>query len=295
MADDDPTGNTPAAVDDVIAKLPGQPVVEEVLAHGDGARAPERRGRDRRGLGFNARRQDDRDVHRRLHDLVLEYVLQLDDNALRTWISRVVFGNVTEAQLAIYFKAIIESERTGIDSAHQGPRPVGPSTGDDRLPGFPDVPVRTLSYQWRVLTRELASFSRARRQHWAKGNVTRQGTPRSLDIRDRCRQSAIGHHVDLAGLFEEFFDATDLGPQEMAARLLHGGFEQRLRAFEQGAREQASQASSPDDREYWSANATAAAAQLQRFPSWRTLFDHLRQKPSGVGALTRGGADADRP
>ncbi len=218
-------------------------------------RQSERRGQDRRALGWAARRDGDADLNQQRRAFLLAYLRRLPYEMLWYWIDGLLLGTATDAQLAALMQAATQSSST----VPTGPRRVGRPPEDGLLPHVHPLLNGSIRYEWRVLRSQLKAFSDARRQHHARMNRTRAGAPRSLARRTTCLASPMGQRVDRAELFAEFFDQTHLIPSQMAARLLH----------REAERSYAGLAAS---------DAAKAAGLRRKLGSWRTLYDKLRQR-----------------
>ena len=246
-------------------------------------RQPERRLRERRGLGFTAQRKDDASVQGQLRASLLAYLRRLPEDTLwRHWIDGLWLGQATEAHLRTLVTAAAQSGRP--DQKPRGSRlPGRPPTAHHLLPDVPSILSGSLRYEWRRLRARLVTFCAVRDHHHAPMNRKRNGAPISLEHRNSCLKSAIGQQVERAGLFAEFFDAPRRDdqplptPAAMAARLLHRERQRQLTTLEQHARAEAAKAVSDDRRELWAAWATQAAADRQQFPTWRTLYRNLKE------------------
>jgi hypothetical protein len=239
-------------------------------------RSTERRGPDRRGLGFTARRRDEAERNRQLRVFLLDYFRRLPHDDLLTIVDGLWLGLATDAQLVVLLDC---AKNAGLPSPPPS-RTRGRPRVEQFIPGDPPLSTR---YEWRVLTDAFKDFRRERQQHHARVNRTRMGTPRSKAHREACLASPLGQWVDRAGLFVEFFDAAPRGdtpalhPTEMAARLLHHEWRAHLTAVEAHARTKAAHARSDHTRAMWTALAAKAAAHLKQFPTWKTLYRKLKQ------------------
>jgi hypothetical protein len=241
-------------------------------------RSVDRRGPDRRGLGFTARRKDDAELNRQRRCVLLDYFRRLSHDDLLTKVDGLWLGRATDAELAVLLDC---AKNSGMPSPPPS-RKRGRPRADQLSPLVPAILDTAMWVEWEELTIALTELSAARRRHRAPANQTRRGTPRSLEHRSACLASPIGQFVERAGLFSEFFDTRaapgrGLTPQHMAARLLHRDHEQRLTASEAHAREQAAAAPSAQRRAYWQAKATKAAARRRQLASWKTLLNKLQQ------------------
>ncbi len=253
-------------------------------------RQPERRISDRRGLGYTARRQDDREWSHQVRAVVSAYLHHLPEETRWNWIDGWL-GTATDEQLVVLLKAVQESAEADRRNLH-GPRRRGRPRKADLIPTTPtkgslaDHPVLigiaearnvAIREEWQELRKQLKALSHHRQRHDAPMNRNRL-PPRSLKSRRASLASPIGQRLNRAGLFTAFFNATEMGPGEMAARLLRREREQQLATFARHARQQAARARSTERREALLAQGTQANALLKTLPSWRTLFDTLSRR-----------------
>jgi hypothetical protein len=215
-----------------------------------------------------ARRADDAALNRQRRAFLLDWLRNQPVETLMAWIDGLWLGQATEAQLAALVHAV---EASATPPSPTRPRP----RGRPRRHLSPRLPAA-----WRAATADLAAFSRARGRYHGRMNRTRRGGFRSSEARDKCLASPIGQRVDRAGLFEALFDEPMLGPQEMAARLLHRELQMHLSRRRRDARRDAA-LRPPADRRLQLARADAIAAALKTLPTWRTLLNQLRaSRPS---------------
>jgi hypothetical protein len=228
----------------------------------------ERRALDRRGNSTTARRREDAERNQRSRALVLAYLSTLSHEDLLLWAKGLWLGNATDAQLAALVDRVRDSAAFVYRTSHE--RAPGRPQSSERIPGVQSIDNAWLRAEWRNLSEQLTILADLRRQHHARPNQKRNGTPKSSQYRDACLESPVGRRVEQAALFDEFFGSTDLTPAEMAARLLDREVQNQLRVL----------AAPPERRRSTLGPFTAAAAvtALTLFPTWKSLFRKLRTR-----------------
>ena len=83
---------------------------------------PDRRGTDRRALGFKARRYDDRDLNKRYRAAVSRYLARLTREQLFDFVDGLMIGNATDRQLTspARIRSTDNSNSTAKAQRHEG-------------------------------------------------------------------------------------------------------------------------------------------------------------------------------
>lgn len=233
-------------------------------------RGPERRVRERRALGYTARRENDADLNRKSRQFLFAWLNQLPRDRLMLWLDGVILGNLTDAQLAILVETV------EVDNAAETQRTTSKRTGRGRPRDTPSPSDEYWRTTWHALRDELRTVSRARRNHF--GARHRKGSPRRIDFRGSCRATPIGQRVEQAGLFDRFFDDPAMTPSEMAARLIHREIRQHLSAAARTIRKDAEASLSDSRRDQLLRQAARIDADLKALGSPLTLHRKLQRR-----------------
>ena len=136
--------------DDIVRLLEEFGISVEKPARTHGPRRPERRIRERRDLGFKARRNDDAQLNLDRRAVLSSYLASLPRARLLAWVDGLLLGNASEWQLALCIEQAVIDQHT-LRTRHA-------SKGRPRSHG---VSPRMLN-EWRELRRQFRQFSECR-------------------------------------------------------------------------------------------------------------------------------------